>query len=1069
MKKTNQNLLKFTILCCILAVCDSTLKALPIGGNNHFDNFNKSDVFSQQQQRQLQGKVTDSQGGSLPGVTVSVKGTTNGTITDNNGFYSLSNISANAIVQFSFVGMKSQEFKIVNQTTINVTLTEESIGVDEVVVVGYGTQLKKDVTGSVSSIKSETLNAFPTASLQQTLQGKMAGVSITNSSGAPGSTPNVRIRGIGSVNNNNPLWVIDGVPLGPDVSNPLQTINPTDIESVDVLKDASAAAIYGSRGNNGVIVITTKKGKAGAWSFNVDVSGGFSEISQKLDLLNAQEHAQWWVKVLDETSTNAAYLKSPEIMRLREIADSTSYQTSNWIDAAIRPKAYMNNYTFSASGGSEKSNYYLSGGYYKEEGIVENFDFKRYSLRFNSEHQLSKRFKFGNSISLARTENTNPGIGSGSTFFNLALQTPSQVIRLQDGRYANGYPYSQQTNALAEILESKGNGETNRILGSLFGEFEFLKGLKFRSQWSTDMILSRNQNWQPSFKVYSVITDAETDGSRSYQKTNLNVSNSQSFTWFGSNYFTYDLRLDDDHKFEFLLGMDSQRRTYRFDSSTGYGFESNEFPYMAYANQTGNPDENIPAPKVDGGESANSLLSYYSRINYNYKGKYLATATIRRDGSSKFGPENRFGIFPSFSLGWRISDEAFMSDFNWLDNLKLRGGYGETGGEAIPTFQYFTNVSSGDAGGISYNYVFGNQLTPGFSYVNLANRRIQWEANKQTNIGLDLGVLKSRIQLSADYFLKMSSGMLLPIQNPFEVGVDKETYGNVGEIKNSGFEITLFTDNIAGRGFKWTTDANFTTIKNEVVTLSNANADRIFGTTITRVGYPIGSYYMLNSVGIIQDYDQMAEIALPTGAKIDPKNPKTNVAPGDIYWEDFKKDSLINDADRKIVGSSLPKFTWGLTNTFSYKGITLSVLINGVHGNYIYNSVKAQLERMDQGINQSRDVLNAWTPENTNTGIPRYQRQDPNNNKRTSTRFLEKGDYVRIRNIKLSYALPRQLTDPLKLQDASIYFTGTNLFIFTKYSGFDPEINNSNPETGLNDQGQYPVTRQFNIGLNVRF
>ena len=1039
--------------------------------NDHLpDLIEKVDV-----QQTITGTVKDESGQPLPGATVLEKGTTNGTTTDISGKFQLS-ASEDAVLIVSFVGYETQEILVNNRSVIDIELNLDSEQLEEVVVVGYGKQDKRDLTGAVASVKEDDLKAFPITSAERGLQGRVAGVQVTSNSGQPGGGVTVRIRGVGTVNNNSPLYVIDGVPIfsNPQASNgslrpgelqnPLSMINPNDIESIEILKDASATAIYGSRANNGVVMITTKKGKEGALKVNFESFWGINNMNAKYNQMEAKEWSQFSKSLL----LNSGFTNDVLLPALDEIINDPNTTNYDWVGEAVRNGA-VRNYQIDLSGGNKTSRYFISGNYYDEVGTVIKSGFERYSLRINTDHTISDKISIGNTLTISRTDQllAPTGNNNGSIFLSLNRMTPVRPIYNETGGYAAGGDFQTNQHTIADLQSNKETLLTSRVLGSIYGEYKILPLLSFNTSWSVDQIYATQELFQPPYDVEG------SAASKVNTIATLNTDNRQSFSWFGDNYFSFKPNINQKHSLAITAGISAQKTSNKNYQASVSSFINGNLPYLSAGINQGT---------VAGNEVRNALFSYFGRVNYSFQDKYLLTATLRRDGSSRFGKDNQFGAFPAISLGWRLSEEEFLQNSDLFSDLKLRTSWGKSGGQEIGDYTAYSIL------GTNYNYIFndGHQVG-GVAPLSLANPALQWEETIQTNIGIDAGFLDGRISLSGDYYIKNTTKLLLPILTPLEQGAVQTPFANQGEISNKGFELGLSTVNIDNK-FRWLTEANFSSVKNEVISLSNNDAPRLTDvgnanfsspTYITQIGDPIGRFLLYDAIGIFQTWDEIYNAPrqnTPVDVNGNPTLPQTNTtqqtSPGDIRFRDVDGNGVINTNDRVVVGNTIPDFTWGITNDFRYKGIGLSVFFMGVHGVNVYNGLRSSQERMTSVVaNYSKDVLNAWTESNTDTDVPRAIQQDPNINNRASTRFLEDGSFVRLKNVRLSYDLPQEFISRIKVSFVQVYFSGVNLLTFTDYRGFDPELGNENQnaEVGNLDAGKYPVSKQFIGGIKIGF
>jgi TonB-linked SusC/RagA family outer membrane protein len=1037
-----------------------------------------------QQQPTVSGTVSDESGQPLPGVTVLVKGTTRGTVTNADGNYSLTNIPEDATLVFSFVGMRTQEIEVGNQTSINVTMAVDAIGIEEVVAVGYGSIKKRDLTGAISSVKAEDIQKIPVANIDQALTGQAAGVQVVSNSGEPGGGASIRIRGIGTVNNAEPLFVIDGIPIDNSFNRSqttLTSINSADIESIEILKDASALAIYGARAANGVVLITTKRGQAGQLLFELDAWTSVNVLDQNIEMLNGKEWASYYQDALNSIGNTIDQNSQSWLNAINN--GSINPPTFDWLGEAIRP-AITQSYQIGASGGNERSVFALSGNYLNQEGVFKNNDLKRYSFRINSDHKISEIFKFGNTLTFSRIETQTHGAGDPTGndaphIRSIMGQNSFKPIFNSEGDYADLNDFDaiildhSPVHPIWALQERSRLRFENRLLGSLFGEYKIINGLTFKSIFSID--LRQNELYE-----HSPWNELEGNANNPVGRSSVYRNNQESLVWYLDNTLTYQKSIG-SHSFTALLGNQAQEGTYRGFNVSGNTIPNNDFPFIRFTT----------TELINGGdyENSNSWLSYFGRIFYDYNSKYLITATVRRDGSSRFGPGKRYGTFPAASIGWRVSEESFMENIN-IDNLKIRASYGITGSENAGNYQFIGTVGTG----VVYDYIFGPDLTvQGRTIRRLPNDLLQWEETKQANFGLDLGLINNRLTFSADYFNRITDKMFLEFQPPVEAGIEENTSGNLGQITNSGFEFVLNTVNSV-KTLDWTTSINLTMLKNRVDELANDNAPRYTlgawgsGTTnITEVGGEIGALFGYVTDGLFQNWNDVYAHAYQnqavTGTHDDKGNPIYDTdsrntinftAPGDVRFADLNNDGIINDDDRTVIGSTIPDFLWGLTNTLSYQGLHLSFFFQGAHGVDIFN----HLRRLQEGMNATNadnmraTVKNRWTAEGTSNKMPRLNVNDPNNNTRNSDLWVEDGSYVRLKNLRLAYDLPKSLMNSAGMQNLQLYFNATNLLTFSDYQGFDPEIGNRNPtrsETAGTDNGNYPLTKQFTFGLKATF
>lgn len=973
----------------------------------------------------ITGTVRNEQNELLAGVTVKVKGIQLGTTTDANGKFAIGVPDQNVVLQFSYTGFKPLE-KSAAETEMDVVLAPQPSSLDQVVVVGYGTQKRADLTGSVSSVDTKSLEGTPLRSVDQALQGRVAGVQFTQHSGMPGAGSAMRIRGGNSVyGSNEPLYVIDGIPVFADQGdngssglNPLNAINPSDIASIDVLKDASATAIYGSRGGNGVILITTKRGRKGAAKVSLDSYYGVQSIVKKYKLLNAAEYEAF----ANEALVNEGGLPAYDLTK--------TPPTTDWQSLIFR-KAPIQNHQVSVSGGDEKTRFFLSANYFGQNGIAKSSDFTRYSLRANLDRDLGTRFKIGNSLTIS---NVRTNQVSASSLFNMATLQPDLPVYGPDGSYTSANKQGINfDNPIALLNGYKNYTNIYRTLGNVYASVELLKGLTLKTLWGADIIFNRNDIYMPQ-SVYS--------GSQVGGEAKINTN--QTFGWLNENTVNYHFQIN-EHRFDVLGGFTQQSTSYQSLDAGAQAFLNDNLGTDALG--TGAV---IITP--GSGKTAWSLLSFIGRINYNYKGKYMVTFTSRADGSSRFGSNNRYGFFPSAAVAWRMRDEPFIQDLNLFSELKLRVSHGITGNQdGIGNFPGLDLLGTA-------NYTVGGVKVIGLAPSQVGNPDLKWESTAQTDVGLELGFFDNRLLFNIDAYYKKTSDLLLYVKVPATSGFGTALQ-NRGKTENKGLEFTV-TGVPFDKELRWETSVNISFNRNKVLDLAGVN--RLFtGVTdnaVLEVGQPLGSYFGYRTDGLFQTQEEIAVSPTPTAK------------PGDIRYVDVNKDGKINDDDREILGNAQPRFFGGFTNTFSYKNFSLLVFIQGAYGNKLYNSNKITLENLYGLQNQTRNVLNRWTPTNTDTDIPRASSIKPNN--RSLDRYVEDGSYLRFKNVQLSYMLPPALLDRIsKGMSLRVYVNAQNLFTITNYSGLDPEVSRygSNNITPGFDSGPYPNARTYTFGINVGF
>lgn len=1020
--------------------------------------------------RQISGKVIDENGGGLPGVSVVVKGTSKGAITDGDGKYNLSIPEGSVTLVYSFVGYEAQEVAVGSRTTVDVTLKVDVKALSEVVVVGYGTQNRKDVTGSIASISSQDIKDMPVTNVAEGMAGKLPGVLIQQTTGAPGNSPSVKIRGFGSISaGNGPLIVVDGQPLNSgDLTNGsgLNLMNPNDIESVDVLKDASATAIFGSRGANGVMMITTKRGKAGRSRINFDYYTGIQEISKKMDMLNAQQFAEF-----SKEASNNAYLERvagaqasdpnsarPAGNRYRYPRgeypgidfDNPAALTSYDYQSLIFRQAPISSYQLSGSGGTDKIQYMISGNYLKQDGIINTSGLKRYTFRSNIDAQLSPKLKIGMSVSPSFTTErrvNSDGHWASNGVINAALsQAPIIPIYQADGvtynsqaSIAGAYDWAGVTNPVANITELDNTASTLRLLGNTYADLTIWKTLKYRATFGADLNYFRQNQFQTSAIPLNQLLPPNANAGSSTTR--------QSINWVTSHTLGYNVSFMADHYLDALVGFEAQKNDFESNS-----VNANRFPNDIV--------RTVNAGVIIGGSSLRdqwSLASYFARVGYTYKDRYLVNASIRRDGSSRFGANQRYGIFPSASIGWRVTEEPFMKNIPAISEMKLKVSYGLAGNNA------FSNYGSIGILGAD-NYVFGNALVNGLATSTIGNDNLTWEKSRQTDIGLELGLWKNRIFFTADYYSRITTDLLLSVQVPTLTGFSTASR-NIGKVENKGMEFGLVTRNTTGN-LKWTTDLNISFNRNKVLALGpTGDAIRsgtgVGETNITVIGKPLGNFYGYQQLGVFKDQ-----------ADLDSYPRDATARPGDVKFADINNDGKINADDRTIIGNNQPDFIYGMTNTLSFKGFDLGITVQGVQGGEILNLSRRFIENLEGNQNQLSTILNRWrSPQDPGDGIvPRANQRTTGNNNAISSRWVESASYFRVRNITLGYNLPKVALERIKIQSLRLYGGIQNAFTSTKYLGFNPEVSGyENALTGGVDYGSYPLARTYTVGLNIGF
>lgn len=992
------------------------------------------DLHAQQQAKTVTGTVTDVSGEPIIGANIRIKGTTTGTITDIDGNFSIE-AKPQSVIEVSYIGYLTQETVINNQKSIRFLLKEDTKTLDEVVVIGYGVQKKADLTGSVANINTEKLNTQSNANIGQALQGKIAGVDIVSQGGAPGSGTRIMVRGIGTLNNASPLYIVDGMYM-----NSIDHINPNDIASIDVLKDASSAAIYGSRAANGVIIVTTKEGSntEGKPIIDLSVNLGISTASKFLDMLDAKG----WAEV---TTIARQAIGKPALDMATDLANKPD---NDWQDIMFRP-ALMQNYNLSVKGGGKYSTYYTGLGYFNQDGIVKGTNYQRYNIQSKNDYKRGI-FSAGTNliISFSHDKPLHQELRGG--MIGTILQSVPTLEKYDDTREGGyGGTYGDVVNIPHPLAIIDDNimdryNENVKIFANLYAQIELFKGLKYKLNLTPDFSFERYKNYLNKYD-FGLATNSITQlTERQRRRRNILVE----------NLLTFD-RTFGEHKISALAGYTYQDSRFRHIQAYGEGLPQGL--------------EEIDAATTNRSNEGNSwrsvLTSILGRVFYSYQNKYLFTATIRRDGSSKFGKNNRYGYFPSFSLGWNVAEEKFMENVHWLDQLKLRGGYGVLGNQEIDNYQYSSTITTG------INYPDGNGgLLQGAFPKNFANPDIKWEETAMTNVGIDFMAFNNRLSLTADYYVKNTKDILLTVPIPISSGGANDPIRNAGKIRNNGFEFNLGWMDQPNPDISYGINLIGSFNKNKVIAMGSesgsikgGSTNQNITTSETKAGYPIGGYWLISTAGYFNSQEEVDAYA-KDGKKIQPA-----AEPGDIKFVDANNDGVINDDDRVFQGSPFPDFTFALNGNMRYKNFDLSIGLQGVLGNKIYNATRQTLEDVTKGSNFLASCLDYWTPENKNASHPRLTWDDPNRNTRAeSDRYLENGSYLRLRSVQLGYTFP-QTWFKGAIQHARVYINAENLFTITSYSGYSPNVNADNANYRGFDNFIYPTNRTFMLGLNVTF
>ena len=1024
-----------------------SLKVAPKNLDDRFFNV-MEEVKTRSEEQQISGTVSDSEGEGLVAVNILVKGTNIGTVTDVDGNYNLSVPDDATTLVYSSVGYITQEVNIAGRSVIDITLSEDITALEDVVVVGYGTQRRVDLTGAVGSITAEKIATKPLLSPDQALAGTIAGVSIINRAGDPAAPINVRIRGVGTIGNNQPLWVIDGVPIVQTTnitvntssttdSNPLAGINPNDIASIDVLKDASAAAIYGARAANGVIIVTTKRGEKGRIRVNYDGYVGSAEARKQLDVLNKDQY----IDIQGELG--------------RDLTQFSSLPEVDWQDQVFRSAA-VQNHNVSVSGGSENANFLISAGYQSNEGVERGQNFERYSVKANSD-LTSGRFKFGESILISYSNRLTQSEGTGdccAAAFNAAQNAPYFQVFDPNGPFGynqenpttRGDGFGENYVFRTDTRANKTTIENTKILGNIYGEFEIIEGLRFRMSGGIDYN-GGDANILQSEVSFTGLDVRQSLGINS-RPTELTTN------W--TNTLTYE-RSFGDHDLKFLVGY--EETNFEFDKVRiqGRNLFNTNFPATGTAVAAANEGDIW------------ALKGLLGRVNYTYLNKYLVTVNVRRDATSRFAEDNREDVFPSISAGWRVSEENFFPSSNWIDDVKIRGGWGQSGNQFTGVnFAFLSALQST----IFYIVGDGQVVSRGPAPVNFANEALQWETSTQWGFGIDALLFDGKVDFTFDYYNKRSEDVLIGLPLPFVSGYFLPADANVGEIRNQGIELTASYRNTIG-DFSYGISGNLTTVDNEVLDLGEVSGivTGIAGgqTHRTIVGESIGHFYGYRTNGIYQTQEEV-NAAIPdafSGA----------LEPGDVRFVDVNGDGVVDANDRTILGSPIPGFFYGFQFDLGWKGFDFQLFFQGVGDRQVYNQGRSELERLSGNQNFSSTVLNRWTGPGTSNSIPRLTESDPNGNNRYSDRWIEDANFTRIKTMQIGYTLPASLLDRIDfISNIRAYFSAQNLATFTDYSGYDPEVGRAQsfqkgefPLATGEDGGASPQPRVFQFGWQITF
>lgn len=995
------------------------------------------------QDLKVSGKITDGYDGqTLLGVNVIVKGTSRGVSSNMDGVYSIDKVSPDDVLLFSFIGYADKEIRVGAQKEINVVLQPSTDVLDEMVIVGYGVKKKRNLTGSIVSVGAEEIAQSISQDPISVLQGRAAGVQITSNSGSPGGGMTISVRGNSSLNSGNtPLYVVDGIPIESNSLstlngtenfglNPLADINPGDIESIEILKDAASTAIYGSRAANGVVMITTKRGSNQKAQIDIGINTSVSEITRTLSVLNASQYRS---AVIDSYK-NMANPTVPNGI----VIDSLNPKNNGDVDwqKELLRMALTHKVELSIRGGSDKVKYAWSSSFLDQDGIILNSNYKRVTSRLNLDFEVSDKLKFGQSISFTNGVNNRinaAGTNNLSVIRELLVRPPIFPNYLPDGSF-NGYQFGRRNPlGLAELATHLNT--SNRIIGNQYGELEIIEGLKLRSNLNFDFISMKEDEFIPSTLDYR---EGYNSGS---------VRTITNTTWGNETYATFNREFGEAHNLSALAGFSFQKWRYDRVGLDGMFFSSDNITTLNGAGTISNQDVNVA--------NEHAMLSYFGRVSYDYDGKYLFEANLRADGSSRFGTDNRFGYFPSASVGWRFSDEGFFENINVINDAKLRLSIGQTGNEAIGNY-----TSQGEFA-LGANYLDYSGAAPSV----MPNAGLTWETTTQYNAGLDFSLWKNRVVINADVYLKLTEDLLYNVPIPRTTGFNYITQ-NIGSIENKGIEFAVTTRNLVG-DFKWDTNFNISANRNAIKSLpenlltngyiQNGNYH------ILKEGMPIGTFYGWKFNGVYsRDEDNVNGI---TNGALGPV-----FEGGDPIWDDVNGDDIINEDDRQVIGDATPDFFGGINNSFSYKGISLNVFFQYSYGNDIYSEINHQRNAIVSYNNLSTDALNRWREQGDVTNYPKPVRDDPKqSDSRVQSRWVEDGSYIKLKNVNLNYSFPKNLITNYGLSKLDIYLTGTNLVTWTKYTGFDPDVSSYNGLRVGVDEGSYPQSRTISLGLNIGF
>lgn len=1004
-----------------------------------------SALLANAQSRIVKGKVRSADK-ALARVTVLLKGSNTRTTTDADGNYSIQVPGNNAVLMFFLADYTTREIPVSDQNSLDVLLELKNENLGEVVVVGYGTVKKSDVTGAVVSLKSKDLTPGANINVEQTLMGRASGVQVYQKSGEPGSAMSVKIRGASSITaGNDPLYVIDGMPVNnlppvtgsgagfvatPNARNPLNSLNPSDIESIEILKDASATAIYGSRGSNGVVMITTKKGKSGKLSVNYSAYYGTQKAANSLELLTGQQYKEVLNGIIDDGGGVASERVTNEPVNV------------DWQKELYRT-ASVQSHDLSFSGGKDNTKFYASLGYFNQEGVVKNSAVKRYTARLNVENSVAQKYAFGVNLNTSYIRDNYNSVGLGvnenaSALYAAVNYDPTYPVRNPDGTFNRSPFMTTMDHPLILINGQYANSDGFRTFGTIYGEYYFVPGLSLKVRGSGDVNITQRNTWLAP----TTILGAPTGGIASINTGNVNY-------YMGEATLNYKKDIGKDHVINAVAGATSEHFGSNSFGGNGRGYALPDLTYNAIG--TGNSALN----QIGSGRASTKINSFLARVNYIFKDRYLLTASFRADGSSRFGPNNRFGYFPSAALAWKIHEESFLKGVSFIDELKFRVSYGVIGNQNIANYLYISTFAGG--GDAIFGGIRNTSLVPS----RVANPDLKWESAKQADIGIDFALFDSRLTGSVEYYQRRTSDLLLDLPQPLSTGFGVKTQ-NIGSMKNTGIDLHIAADIVRSKdGFNWNIGTVLSTVKNRVQSLGPLNqiitggAGFITNASIIKPGESLGSYYGYEVLGVWQTNDDFSKA--PTGVK-----------PGDLKYRDLNDDKQINDKDRVILGKSMPDFTYGITNTFSYKRVSLSVFLEGAKGGSVLNNtaVDSYFPISFRRNRLAKPYLNRWTPENPTNEYPSFVNPTSQGQQTVNSKTVEDASYLRLQSVRLSYDF--NLHNKV-FKGLTAYVTGQNLFTITKYSGIDPAVNSIGDDILKIDYSSYPMTRSFLFGVNVQF